>query len=475
MNTRTKAAILAPIFAATSFLGGAAAYAQGVAKKSLDSQSVKTEQTSQNYSPNPFIQENDKLMLSNSIIPISKDRDESADVDFGFNMGNPKWNNQNVHYKVMNAKEGVMNVVNYLASPAGKEKYPNKEVRDSMIQDKVRLLAELYHKGLDVISDEKSLAELQNALNNNEGGRGVVTKKEWETIPSGIYFVKEEGVPNTWSIPGVFDAYSMPAKQSALEQKAQSPEIAKPAETSKISPKSPEYRAPDYSNHLNRAENLYKGAAPEKAAAEKTEAANNQSKLEKETTVYNFGIMKKEPSMLVAAEREPTNRTLVDLTVGASATPNLGYVEGNLGVQIRPFDRRFAFGLMANVGFGSDKIINSYSDSLPFGIKTSGSETRTNRASFGLSAEIQEGPVIVGGGFNYTTSVDKTVSKIYQNGEKISSNTNSTPERGIVGKIYSGIDFSFSDNFGVRTTIEYSGDKGLTANIGARIGLNYGK
>ncbi len=469
MNTRTKAAILAPIFAATSFLGGAAAYAQGVAKKSPES--AKTEQTSKDYYPKPFIQENDKLMLSNSIIPISRDRDESADVDFGFNMGNPKWNNQKVHYKVMDAKEGVMNIINYLASQEGMIKYPNKEVRDSMVQDKVRLLAELYHKGPEVVTDKKSLMDLQDALNNNEGGRGVVTKEEWEKIPSGIYFVKEEGIPNTWSIPGVFNAYSKPVKQSALEKKAQSPEIAKPTETPKPSKKSPEYKAPDYSNHLNRAENLYKGAAPEKAAAEKSEKSN---KLEKETA-YNFGIMEKEKPMLVAAEREPTNRTLVDLTVGASATPGFSYAGGNVGVQIRPFDKEFAFGIGLDAGFNSNQKLVSYSNSLPFGIKTSGYETRENSFSVGASLEIQEGPVIVGGKINYNSFIDKTVSEIYQNGQKISSNTSSTPDHKFNETIYAGLDFSLSDNFGIRTIAGYKLGKGFVADIGARIRLNPGK
>lgn len=188
-----------------------------------------------------------------------------------------------------------------------------------------------------------------------------------------------------------------------------------------------------------------------------------------------FGPKDKD-SKLDSKTSKVKEKTLVDLVFGVNASSSLDYFEGEIGAQVRPLhNKKIAFGLIANYGLSLDKTVNSYNDSLPFGIATSGAETNTNHSSVGISAETQLGPFILGGGIDYSSFIDKNTAQIYQNGQEIKSSADSTPDSKVYGKVYGGLGAQISDNVGVRVILGYNGEKGLYFGIGTSIRLNPGK
>ena len=94
-----------------------------------------------------------------------------------------------------------------------------------------------------------------------------------------------------------------------------------------------------------------------------------------------------------------------------------------------------------------------------------------NSFSIGPSLELQTGPLILGGGFNYWNWIEKTEEKIMRDNTVLKSNTNSTPNSKIFGNIYAGLEFKLK-NFGLGASVGYDGKQGPYVGARTTVRLN---
>jgi hypothetical protein len=136
---------------------------------------------------------------------------------------------------------------------------------------------------------------------------------------------------------------------------------------------------------------------------------------------------------------------------------------GALGLRFTPFEnKKIGFGTLVNISFPSDKTIDSYIDSLSSGRTACGIIKETNANSIGISAELQYGPLFVGGGINYQNWLTNTSEQILDSsGNTIKSNTNSVSNEKVFRKIYCGTEFPLSDMWKLGASIGYDEKNGV--------------
>ena len=146
---------------------------------------------------------------------------------------------------------------------------------------------------------------------------------------------------------------------------------------------------------------------------------------------------------------------------------------GSLGARYN-FNKHLGLGLNLDIGFGLDKLVDSYSGPLSCGRIAVGSVTDTNKFSIGGSLETQLGPVVLGAGLDYKTWMTKTVEQIIMEGcgNVLKSNTNTTPNRQIFAKVYGGIEVPITQNWKLGAIAGYNWKDGVYAGLRTAIRLN---
>jgi len=143
----------------------------------------------------------------------------------------------------------------------------------------------------------------------------------------------------------------------------------------------------------------------------------------------------------------------------------------SIGARLNPFKNTdIGFGANLDLGFGLDNLVDSYAGQLSAGRTASGTITDANKLSIGGSLEAQLGPFVLGGGIDYKTWVRNVVEQILDSsGSVVKSNTNSTPDRQVFGKVYGGVEVPLGDNVKVGVIGGYNGKDG--AYFGIRGGV----
>ena len=146
---------------------------------------------------------------------------------------------------------------------------------------------------------------------------------------------------------------------------------------------------------------------------------------------------------------------------------------GSLGARYN-FNKYLGLGLNLDVGFGLDKLVDSYSGPLSCGRIAVGSVTDTNKFSIGGSLEGQIGLAILGAGVDYKTWMTKTVEQIIMEGcgNVLKSNTNTTPNRQIFAKVYGGVEIPITENWKLGAIAGYNWKDGMYAGLRTGFRLN---
>ncbi len=159
-----------------------------------------------------------------------------------------------------------------------------------------------------------------------------------------------------------------------------------------------------------------------------------------------------------------------DLIWGLNFSAPFNTYSTNAGIRVG--NGKFGLGATLDVGFGNDKLIDSYLGPLSAGRTAYGTVTDTNRMSIGGSVELQLAPFIFGIGADYATWLRTTVEQIRDTDETvIKSNTNSVPNRQVFGKVYGGVELG-SEDIKARVLAGYQANQGFYLGAGTTIRLN---
>jgi hypothetical protein len=152
------------------------------------------------------------------------------------------------------------------------------------------------------------------------------------------------------------------------------------------------------------------------------------------------------------------------LTAGANTNTTFDNLEANLGARFYPA-KGLGFGVAADVGFGKDKILDSYEDVLIDNLKAVGTARGTNNFSLGLSGELQLGPFLLGAGADYNSRIKEKTVELLEGDEVIKSNSDSIFETGFSGKVYGGVEIPISKKFGVDVIGGYKFNSGAFGGV----------
>jgi hypothetical protein len=217
---------------------------------------------------------------------------------------------------------------------------------------------------------------------------------------------------------------------------------------------------------------------PAEPAEQKSEQAEAQKQetLATETPIIviplTAEIKEETPNILseTTIPREKDYRSVYLLTQGTFNNALDAY-ETSIGARVNPFKNAdIGFGANLDLGFGLDKLTDSYSNTFTNGKIFSGTVTDMDKFSISGSLETQLGPFFLGGGIDYKLWTTKVIEQILSSsGDVLKSNTNSVPNRQVFGKVYGGIEFPLGDNFKLGVTAGYNWKDG--AYFGIRTGI----
>jgi len=235
------------------------------------------------------------------------------------------------------------------------------------------------------------------------------------------------------------------------------------------------YRKQDKEKMLKYFEQLKevkKNSKSQKEGYEKqlTEYKTKLSKLEEELKLYQIQTAQSQTTIpKVPEEKTQTSETKkekdyrsVYLLAQQTANGNFNSYITSIGARLNPFKNTdIGFGANLDIGFGLDNLVDSYNGQLSAGRTASGTLTDTNKLSIGGSLEAQLGPFVLGGGIDYKIWVRNVVEQILDSsGSVVKSNTNSTPDRQVFGKVYGGVEVPLGDNVKVGMIGGYNGKDG---------------
>ena len=180
------------------------------------------------------------------------------------------------------------------------------------------------------------------------------------------------------------------------------------------------------------------------------------------------------PSIPKESRKEKNNYTQLSLLAEANSNFGFDTFGGAVGLRVSPFkDKNIGLGALLDVNFSLDKAIDSYTDSLSSGRTAYGTINDTNANSIGLLAELQYGPLFIGGGANYQNWITNTLEQILDaSGNLVKSNINSTPNRQVFGKIYGGVEFPIRDVWKLGANVSYDGRNGAYFGVRNTFRLN---
>jgi len=161
------------------------------------------------------------------------------------------------------------------------------------------------------------------------------------------------------------------------------------------------------------------------------------------------------------SQKKEKGYNLVSLIAQGNANSAFDNFGGSLGVRVNPFkNKEIGLGAALDIGFGLDKLVDSYYDVLTSRLSTSGSITNTNQSSIGASAEMQFGPFVFGGGIDYHTWISNSIANIIKDDVVTKSNSDSTPNRQVFGKVYGGIELPITNGWKLGAVGGYDGGNG---------------
>ncbi len=160
---------------------------------------------------------------------------------------------------------------------------------------------------------------------------------------------------------------------------------------------------------------------------------------------------------------EEPQSAYLSLLAQANSNIALNSFGGSLGLRFNPL-KDVGFGVNFDANYSLDELIDSYNAPMSARRTAYGTITDTNIYSLGLSAEAQLGPVILGGGADYTNWIRKVLEQIKDNdGTVLKSNTNSTSNGAFSGKVYGGLEFEPADGVKLGAIVGYDWNKGVYA------------
>lgn len=378
----------------------------------------------------------DGIFVSSPINPLPRDKD--VDVDSYISGGNV------TSFTVYDSIPFLKGKINGFLKESKRAKnfYNSKEDKATQTKEDENRLREINmcEELLTKVSKEKrtpeyykSLEKLAKALSVKDH---VITTKELEGVLGGVtYVIDKKGID---PIKGVYDAPMLVyfQQESAPTQVVPIP-VPIPTPEASLPQRQPKENLP-----------LTEPQVPKEKPKQEIPVQPKPQKQEKDyrgVSILTQGIM---------------NGTAD--AYGAS-----------LGLRVNPFQNAdIGFGVNLDLGFGLDKVTDSYNDEisgkchapcpppLPPRIYTSGSTTEQNKLSIGGSLEAQFGPFIIGGGIDYKSWITDTVAKITKDGKVTKSNSDSTPNRQVFGKVYGGFEFPVSDSWKIGAIGGYNGRDG---------------
>jgi hypothetical protein len=311
--------------------------------------------------------------------------------------------------------EGINSRIRFLGSERAKEFYSEEERRD---------LIGRYKSFLNEICKEKRNPNYKKSLENLSKAvmDGEIEPKELEDVEAGTYMVVKEGIDKEKGVYSVFALARIGEKSEALPSEKETP---------KSSIK-----------------------APEKIIPEEQQL----------------------PLPEPPKETEKENYTQLSLITEADSNFAFNTFGGTVGLRVAPFrNKKIGLGALLDANFSLDKTIDSYTDVLTDRLSTAGSVTDTNIFSIGGSLEMQYGPLFLGGGIDYKSWIRESIAKIIKDGQITDSNSDSTPNRQVFGKIYGGAEFPIGNVWKLGATVGYDGGKGAYFGLRNTFRLNSGK
>ena len=145
--------------------------------------------------------------------------------------------------------------------------------------------------------------------------------------------------------------------------------------------------------------------------------------------------------------KETEKKSYFSIITQGTSNEKFDSYTGSLGLRFN-FNEEIGLSALLDLGFGLDKLTDSYSAPLSAGRTASGTITDTNKLSIGGSLETQLGPFVIGGGIDYKIWIKNVVEQILDcSGRVVKSNTNSIPNRQVFGKGYLGVEFQPTDGW----------------------------
>jgi len=207
----------------------------------------------------------------------------------------------------------------------------------------------------------------------------------------------------------------------------------------------------------------------------------NILELRKDYTSYDSSVQKNieqksQSPISDNSQKKEKGYTLVSLIAQGNTDFAFDNFGGSLGVRVNPFkNKEIGFGAGIDVGFGLDKLVDSYYDVLTERLATSGSITDTSRLSLGASAEMQFGPFVVGAGADYRTAISKSVANIIKDGVITKSNSDSTPSNKVYGRVYGGLELPITSAWKIGAVCGYDDGNGPYFGVRSVFRLNQPK
>ena len=307
--------------------------------------------------------------------------------------------------------EAIQSRINFLNSKEGREFYASKGKKDQRLYLIGRLrnfLNEL--KKANIAPSQKSLEGLSVAVMDGE-----IEPEELKNVEDNVYAIVKEGIDKK---EGAYSVFYL---------------------TKIVSDKTPS----QYQTKIRELENDY----------------NELVKKEEETEKALKYVLSELPGRALTPEEQKSEKSIKEkpketekksyfsiITQGTSNEKFDSYT-GTLGLRFNP-NKDFGLSALLDLGFGLDKLTDSYSAPLSAGRTASGTITDTNKLSIGGSLETQLGPFVIGGGIDYKIWIKNVVEQILDcSGRVVKSNTNSIPNRQVFGKGYLGVEFQPTDGW----------------------------
>lgn len=347
---------------------------------------------------------------------------------------------------------GLNSRIKFLNSKRAKEFYSEEE-RQLLIGRYQKFMSEIFKEKRS--SDYgKSLAKLTTAVKD-----GMINPKELNGIEDNVYMIvkegRESGCNNPYSVFALVRLREENQKPCELETKKEYGKIIQPA-----LPKVPEEKPIiDESCNLNKP--LDKTPQESKLDIQKNSEENK---------IKDIPKVPEEKKQLVEEKKKEIYASFIAEGKANSAFDSFG---GSAGIRVG--NESIGLGALLDLGFGLDKLIDSYEGPLSAERTAYGTVTDTNKLSIGGSLELKIGPCIFGAGADYSNGLRTTIEQIRDKyGSVIKSNTNSTPNRQVFAKGYAGFELGPED-WKVRIIAGYHERDRLYFGAGTSIKLNQSK